>query len=400
MIIWPVTLVEDKYSKWYELLITKAQDRKLDKSIYCEVHHIVPRSFGGENNQTNLVALTAKEHYIAHALLWKMKFEPKYHSKMSYALRFMIFGAGTKKQLRNYKSHSRIYESVRVEFSQYHSKNMSGENNSFYGKKHTQASINKALQTKKETGNHGYKFQPGHKLSQESIKKISIANTGRTWEMNVGPEKAAELKKQMAERTRTRFLGKHLSEETRKKISEKATGRPSPFKGTKGLRKFHPDAAAKRIATRIKNGTLVGSPNPLVFRGVEYRNYGEAARATNKTKYKIKTEIKNWGSNPSDDIKQKIDCGELKFIPYNKGVPMSEEQKQKLSLLRIQNGRTKGELNGRALTVEFKDPDQNTFVVKGGFRKFCDQYGLPHGTMIAVAKGRKEHWNNWHVKYL
>jgi hypothetical protein len=252
MISWPVEVAESKYSRWYEALITKAQNRTIEG--YVECHHIIPRSIGGSNSGANLVNLTAKEHYIAHALLWKMKFPSPYHSKMSYALRLMIFGAGTKKQLRNYKSHSRIYESVRLEFSQYHSKNMSGENNPFYGKKHTQESINKALRTKNETGNHGFKFKQGHKLSAETIKKISIANTGRTWDKIFSPEELQIRKQKRSEETRIRNTGQIFSEERRKKISEKTLGRRPHNKGITGVVKRSPESIAKRLATMAARG--------------------------------------------------------------------------------------------------------------------------------------------------
>jgi hypothetical protein len=252
VINWPVEVAESKYSRWYEALVTKAQNRTIDG--YVEAHHIIPRSFGGNDSKSNLVKLTAREHYIAHALLWKMRFPSLYHIKMSYAFRLMIIGSGPEKQLRNYKCHSRLYESVRIEFSQYHSENMSGENNSFYGKKHTQESIKKALQTKKETGNHGFKFKPGHKLSEEAIKKISIANTGKTWDKIFSPEELLIRKQTRSEETRMRNTGQVFSEERRRKISEKAKGRPSPFKGVKGVVKQSPETVAKRLATMKARG--------------------------------------------------------------------------------------------------------------------------------------------------
>ena len=36
------------------------------------VHHIVPRAEGGSDDESNLVMLTAREHYIAHLLLAKI----------------------------------------------------------------------------------------------------------------------------------------------------------------------------------------------------------------------------------------------------------------------------------------------------------------------------------------
>lgn len=254
MINWPVPLIEDKYSRCYSNLILRAQNRELDKTIYVEKHHIIPRSFGGSNSNNNLVKLTAKEHYIAHALLWKMKFLPEHHIKMSYALRIMIFGAGTKKQLRNYKCHSRLYQIVRIEFSQTHSDNMAGENNPFFGKKHPSEVIEKIKKTKKETGNYGHRFEPGHKLSEESIKKISIANTGRTWDKMFSQEELLIRKQKRSEETRIRNTGQVFSEGRRQKISEKAKGRTPHNKGIKGVVKQSPETVAKRLATMKARG--------------------------------------------------------------------------------------------------------------------------------------------------
>jgi hypothetical protein len=283
MIVWPVTLVEDKYSRCYDRLILRAQNRKLDKNTYVEKHHIIPRSFGGDNNNKNLVKLTAKEHYIAHALLWKMKFLPEHHSKMSYALRIMIFGAGTKKQLRNYKCHSRLYQSVRIEFSQNHSKNMAGENNPFFGKKHSSEVMEKIKKTKEETGNYGNRFKPGHKLSKETIKKLSIAKTGITWDKMYSPEELLVRKQRRSEETRIRNTGQVFSEERRRKISEKAKGRIPHNKGVKGIVKRSPEASAKRLATMKARG--ITSHNKVMK---ICENCGKEVKANVYSRYHVK----------------------------------------------------------------------------------------------------------------
>ena len=62
------------YKKIYDALVEKSKHRGLDKSQhegYFEIHHIVPRSLGGSNAKENLVMFTAREHFIAHMLLWK-----------------------------------------------------------------------------------------------------------------------------------------------------------------------------------------------------------------------------------------------------------------------------------------------------------------------------------------
>lgn len=45
--------------------------RKKGAGIYYEKHHIIPRWLGGADVKDNLILLTAKEHFIAHMLLWK-----------------------------------------------------------------------------------------------------------------------------------------------------------------------------------------------------------------------------------------------------------------------------------------------------------------------------------------
>lgn len=64
--------LDNKYTKWYYAIIQAAQNRRLESNIRVEKHHIIPRSLGGGNEVTNLVALTLREHYICHLLLTKM----------------------------------------------------------------------------------------------------------------------------------------------------------------------------------------------------------------------------------------------------------------------------------------------------------------------------------------
>lgn len=61
------------YKKIYDALIEYRKTNKLVKSnsCYCEEHHITPKCMNGSDDQSNLVNLTAREHYIAHLLLWK-----------------------------------------------------------------------------------------------------------------------------------------------------------------------------------------------------------------------------------------------------------------------------------------------------------------------------------------
>lgn len=365
MIQWPVSIIENKYSRWYEALISRAQTRTLDKNTYVEKHHIIPYSFTNDDSSDNLVSLTAKEHYIAHALLWKINFPIRYHEKMSFALRMMIFGAGTKNQMRNYKCHSRIYESIRIEFSKNHSRNMSGKNNPFYGKKHPPEVMQKIMDTKRKNGTVGG-AKKGNIISAETRAKISKSNTGKTWDKLYSPEELAIRRAKRSADSIKSNTGRKLSEATKKKIAEKATGRPSPFKGMKGIRTASPESVLKRIETMKRNGTYRGSLNLVVYRGIQYRNFGEIRKLFNKTKSRVRTELKHWGENPDAETIRKIDSGELKPVPVNKGVPMSEEQKIKLSqkkLAKFQAMRDAGiplPNTGRIASEETKQKIRNT----------------------------------------
>ena len=116
MIEWPVEPSNKKYTDWYCKLIHKAQHRNYPKDSYGETHHIIPKSLGGSDDKINLVKLSAREHYIAHALLWKMKFPGIYHAKMVYAFNTFIHGFKTKEH-KTYTFSSRMYESFKKDLS-------------------------------------------------------------------------------------------------------------------------------------------------------------------------------------------------------------------------------------------------------------------------------------------
>ena len=55
----------------YQRLIAKAKARVCPEG-YVERHHILPKALNGSDDSSNLVALTAKEHFVAHVLLAKI----------------------------------------------------------------------------------------------------------------------------------------------------------------------------------------------------------------------------------------------------------------------------------------------------------------------------------------
>ena len=63
------------YNKIYCSLILKALRRQTmpnKANLVFETHHILPKSMGGQDDASNLVRLTIKEHLLAHLLLYKM----------------------------------------------------------------------------------------------------------------------------------------------------------------------------------------------------------------------------------------------------------------------------------------------------------------------------------------
>lgn len=103
--------MENKYTRWYYSIINNAQTRTTLE--YSEKHHIIPKSLGGSNAKSNLVALTAKEHFICHLLLTKMV-EGMNRRKMLFGLWRMVHG--NKDQIR-YDICSRQYTKIKADMS-------------------------------------------------------------------------------------------------------------------------------------------------------------------------------------------------------------------------------------------------------------------------------------------
>jgi hypothetical protein len=101
------------YKNNYDDLINNAKSRAAEKDGYYEMHHIVPRSLGGSNSKENLVRLTAREHYIAHYLLWKMTGS----REMAFAFWRMNFQKNKLSKNGVKRLSSRMYEKLRKEVS-------------------------------------------------------------------------------------------------------------------------------------------------------------------------------------------------------------------------------------------------------------------------------------------
>ena len=78
------------YQWHYDQLMITRKSRIPEKGQYYERHHIIPKSLGGDNSSENLVTLTAREHFLAHWLLWRI------HRNRDMAFSFFAMCAWTK----------------------------------------------------------------------------------------------------------------------------------------------------------------------------------------------------------------------------------------------------------------------------------------------------------------
>jgi hypothetical protein len=106
--------IDNKYTRTYYSIITKAQNRLLEG--YCETHHIIPRSLGGSDDTTNLVRLSSREHYICHALLVRMVQERNHLYKMMSAFNMMhVDSHGNRYTSRLYEYNKHKYYKLKSE---------------------------------------------------------------------------------------------------------------------------------------------------------------------------------------------------------------------------------------------------------------------------------------------
>lgn len=190
------------YQAVYDNIINRAKTRKL--TTYREVHHIVPKCLGGSNDTSNLVELTAREHFLCHWLL--IRIYPN-QSKLAYAFWNMCNGRTNQHQYR-YTPTSRVYEESKIAASKAQSdrevsdstrKKLSesrrGKPSSTKGKSWTEKqSLVCGLNSFKPghipwtkgrslSKDHIYKrteSRKGYKTSEETKQKISAANFGKS----------------------------------------------------------------------------------------------------------------------------------------------------------------------------------------------------------------------------
>lgn len=163
------------YLKVYCNLIRKAENRTPPEG-YTEKHHTFPVSIFGKNNR--IVVLTAREHYIAHALLEKAFI--KRYGLHHYRTQKMNFAHSAMK-CKNQYTNSYLYENARKRRIQImrEQKMNCGENHPLYGKspsEETRRKIGEAMKGKL-AGEKNPMYSKSH--SEETKRKQSEAMRGK-----------------------------------------------------------------------------------------------------------------------------------------------------------------------------------------------------------------------------
>lgn len=117
------------YIRIYNSIINRRKETPIEG--YSERHHIVPRSLGGSNDKSNIVKLSAREHFICHWLLVKIhkNCNSSYHSMMK------AFGMMRAKSPLQQRYTSKAFERLKIDFSKTMSESQFGERNSQHKKR-------------------------------------------------------------------------------------------------------------------------------------------------------------------------------------------------------------------------------------------------------------------------
>lgn len=146
------------YQKIYDQIIERAKTRELEG--YVEKHHVIPRCIGGGNERSNIVELTAREHFLCHWLLHEIY-------PTNNKLAFCFWGMCNQKnqyQKERYTPNNRLYEYAKKINSHFSSITQKG-------KKKNIESIKKMVETRKKNGS--YEQTDEHKI------KNGLANKGK-----------------------------------------------------------------------------------------------------------------------------------------------------------------------------------------------------------------------------
>ena len=185
------------YREQYYAIIDNRRANPVDKDVYTETHHIIPKSLGGSNEKGNLVALLPEEHYKCHCLLVFMYEHENNHAafvKMLHAWRFMANTGVRKSDRKRFPEIARMdvgaseYSAIRRKFIDTVIPHIVKKRAEWFA---GLSEEERAALIKKLSDSH-----KGKKMSAETIKKIKEATTGK-------PKWSEEQKAEISRRNKT-----------------------------------------------------------------------------------------------------------------------------------------------------------------------------------------------------
>jgi hypothetical protein len=285
---------QTKYHKFYDAIIAsaKSKNRRKSESEYFESHHIIPKSLGGSNEKSNLVLLTAREHYIVHMLLVRMIPKPNKHKMLAALARFCKVAKSSKQ-----------YELYKRTMSKY----SKGELNASFGKiwiYHTD--------TKEILYVHKSQFGVEYPLS-EFTKGLPYQRggipEGRIWVHKDNRGAIIDQSEREEYLSNGWSLGKHFA------LSEDAYKNAVKARHTPDKDKKHSESLTGRVAVRLPDSdkfiriqenkveeflskgyilhkgsnmkATTSAGKPITIDGISYKNMSEASRKTGIPYHKI-----------------------------------------------------------------------------------------------------------------
>jgi hypothetical protein len=211
--------IDNKYTHWYNSIINSALSRNFTDGRYIEKHHIIPKSLGGTNKKSNLVFLTAREHFVCHRLLTKMT-EGIPKRKMLYAQNMML--AKTSKQNRSFKISNRTYQKIKEEFAlvnPFNDPDWQRQNRiRSQGRKFSENHIQNIL----NSWNNNDRRNAASARSKQQAKERKDAGVVSTVKGRKFPERTG---------SKNPFYGKQHSDDFYQRQSEMRKGKPTAFNG-------------------------------------------------------------------------------------------------------------------------------------------------------------------------
>lgn len=189
--------LDNKYTRWYFAIIESAKSKPYEG--YIEKHHIIPRCMNGTDDADNLVALSARQHFVCHLLLTKMVNQEPYLSKLKYAAILLC-------TVHDQKISSKVYETLKTNIKQ----------TPEWIKKRTSGLKGRVSPTKGKPA-----WNRGVPVTDEAKRKASESLKGKpAW--NKGKTHPDEVKKRISETLKTKSFD-HM----RKKVKCKYCGKES-----------------------------------------------------------------------------------------------------------------------------------------------------------------------------